>query len=97
VAERFDRGSVPRSGSRTRLGRIRAARAKVGLTAAAVVAFGASMLFARLSFAGAPKSSSRPSALVPPARFVGVVRQNRLQAGILAPAQAPPSVSTSTS
>jgi hypothetical protein len=60
-----------------------------------VLVFGAAMLFARASYAGHPKRPPRP--LAAPPRFVHVVRENLLQAGIVAPAQAPPGAATSVS
>jgi hypothetical protein len=48
-----------------------------------------------MSYAG---HSKRPlHALAAPAGFVRIVRRNLLQAGIVAPAQAPPGASTSVS
>jgi hypothetical protein len=75
--------------------RRRAALAKVALGAAGSVVFGAAMLFARASYAGHPKRPVRP--LAAPPRFVSVVRANLLQAGIVAPAQAPPEAATAVS
>jgi hypothetical protein len=84
-----------RTGQRTQIARLRATRVKVGVAAGALIVFGASMLFARLSYAGHAKHHS--SALTPPSRFLAIVRENRLQSGIVAPPQAPPEVSTATS
>jgi hypothetical protein len=53
------------------------------------------MILSRVSYAGHSKRPIR--ALVVPARFYSVVRQNLLQAGIVAPATAPPDVVTSSS
>jgi hypothetical protein len=60
-----------------------------------VLVFGAAMLFARTSYAGHPKHPPRP--LAAPPRFVKVVRENLLQAGIVAPAEAPADAATSVS
>jgi hypothetical protein len=54
-----------------------------------------SMGLARLTYAGHAKRPAR--ALSIPQPLYRVVRQNLLQAGILAPATAPPDVATSTS
>ena len=73
----------------------RAAVAKGLFGAAAAITFGAAALFARHSYPGHPKSPAVP--LGAPPKFVDVVRQNLLQAGVVAPAQAPPDASTSVS
>jgi hypothetical protein len=87
---------IRRPGRRTQIARLRATRVKVGVAAGALIAFGASMLFARLSYAGHAKAH-HTTALTPPTRFLTIVRESRLQSGIVAPPQAPPDVSTSTS
>ena len=46
------------------------------------------MVFARHSYAGHPKEPV--SALAASPRFVRIVRRNLLQAGVVAPAEAPP-------
>jgi len=53
------------------------------------------MGFARMSFPGHTKAPAKP--LDAPPRFVKIVRRNLLQAGIVAPAQAPPGATTSVS
>jgi hypothetical protein len=53
------------------------------------------MAIARATYAGHPKRPSR--ALKVPASFYAAVRENLLQAGVLAPAQAPPDAQTSSS
>jgi hypothetical protein len=53
------------------------------------------MAFSRHSYAGHPKHPA--SALSAPPRFVSIVRHNLLQAGIVAPAQAPPGAKTAVS
>jgi hypothetical protein len=74
----------------TRLGpaRRRAVNAKLALAAAAISVFLAATVLARVAYPGHTKRHSR--ALSPPQRFVQIVRKNALQAGMLAPAQAPP-------
>lgn len=57
--------------------------------------FGASAVLARVTYAGHTKRPVQPLS-IPQSLYV-VVRQNLLQAGILAPATAPPDASTSTS
>jgi hypothetical protein len=83
------------TGRRTQLARLRATRVKVVFGTAAVLAFGASMAFARLSNAGHAKKHA--TALTPPSSFLGIVRASKLQAGVVAPPKAPPEVSTATS
>jgi hypothetical protein len=73
--------------------RVSVAKTLFGVVGALV--FGIVMVFARQSYAGHPKHPATP--LTAPPRFVSVVRQNLLQAGIVAPAQAPPGASTSVS
>jgi hypothetical protein len=53
------------------------------------------MVFARHSYAGHQKQPA--TALAAPPRFVSVVRRNLLQAGVVAPAQAPPGAATAAS
>jgi hypothetical protein len=77
------------SGSRLAAARRRASVAKVALAATAVLAFAASAALAKIAYPGHTK---RVRALEPPRRFVEIVRQNQLQAGMLGPAQADPSV-----
>jgi hypothetical protein len=84
-----------RPGRRTQIARLRATRVKVAFGAAALLAFGGSMVFARLSNAGHAKRHA--TALTPPSRFLGIVRASKLQSGVVAPPQAPPEVSTATS
>jgi hypothetical protein len=73
----------------------RAQIAKLGIGAAAAISVGASMVLARVSYAGHSKHPVRPLSIPQP--LYVVVRKNLLQAGILAPATAPPDASTSTS
>jgi hypothetical protein len=81
----------------SRLGpaRRRAHAAKLGIGAAAVVSVGASMGLARVTYAGHAKHPVRDLSIPQP--LYKVVRQNLLQAGIVAPATAPPDATTSTS
>jgi hypothetical protein len=81
--------------SRLAPARRRAQVAKLAIGAAAVVSIGTSMALARVTYAGHTKHPVRPLAIPQP--LYRVVRQNLLQAGILAPATAPPDASTSTS
>jgi hypothetical protein len=75
--------------------RRRVATAKLVVAAAALAGFAATFGFARVSYAGHSKKPLRP--LAAPPRYLEVVRQNLLQAGIVAPTQAPPDAATSTS
>jgi hypothetical protein len=74
----------------TRLGpaRHRAAMAKLVLAAAGASVFLVAGALARVAYPGHAKRGSRD--LSAPPRFVQIVRQNQLEAGILAPTQAPP-------
>lgn len=73
--------------------RVRLARSI--LVGGAIVAFGATMALARTQFPGHHKHGVTP--LSPPASFVDVVRRNQLEAGILAPAEAPPGIGSAPS
>lgn len=73
--------------------RTRLAKFGVGLAVPAV--FGGSIALARATYAGHPKHPSRPLAVPKP--FYRIIRQNLLQNGILAPAEAPPDAQTSSS
>ena len=75
--------------------RRRARVAKSAFVAGGIVVFTAAMGFARMSYPGHAKSPAKP--LSPPPKFVKIVRRNLLQAGIVAPAQAPPGATTSVS
>jgi hypothetical protein len=100
-----DRRRAPRSPLRTaaveqpkprvEAARGRVAAAKVGVVAFAIVGFAAALGFSRVSYAGHSKKPLRP--LAAPPRYVEIVRQNLLQAGIVAPTQAPPGAATATS
>ena len=82
-------------GSRLAPTRRRARIAKVGIGAAAAVGVGAAMGLSRVSYAGHSKQPVRTLAIPQP--LYEVVRTNLLQAGILAPATAPPDATTATS
>ena len=73
----------------------RALLAKKLFAATGALVFGGAMLLARVSYAGHPKKPPQP--LAAPPRFVEIVRQNLLEAGIVAPAEAPPGAGTSVS
>lgn len=75
--------------------RLRAARAKFTLATVGGLVFVAALGLARGSHASNPKHRAR--ALAAPPRFVDAVNRNLLQAGVLAPAQAPPEAQTSVS
>jgi len=78
--------------SRVGAARRRASVAKLVLAGVAATAFVASAALARVAYPGHHKKAIK--ALSPPHRFVQIVRQNQLEAGILAPTQADPSVAT---
>ena len=88
-------GRADTDASRLAPARRRAHVAKVGIGAVALVSVGGSMMLARVTYAGHTKHPVR--ALSIPQPLYVVVRQNLLQAGILAPATAPPDIATSTS
>jgi hypothetical protein len=75
--------------------RRRARLVKITAGAAAAALFGASMALARVTYAGHAKARVEPLSIPQP--LYEVVRRNLLQAGILAPATAPPDATTSTS
>jgi hypothetical protein len=87
--------ATPSRKQRIEAGRRRAVEAKAALGIGATLVFALGMVFARHSYAGHPKRPATP--LAAPDRFVGIVRQNLLQAGIVAPAQAPPDATTGVS
>ena len=93
---RPDRPGEPEArDSRIRQAARRARYAKHTLVLASALAFAAALMLARGSYAGHAKHSLRP--LSAPPRFVAIVRTNRLQAGVVAPAEAPPGAETSVS
>lgn len=67
-------------------GRVRLAR--LALAGGAFALFAATAALARVHYPGHAKRPATP--LRPPGRLVQVVRRDRLQAGILAPAEADP-------
>jgi hypothetical protein len=69
--------------------------AKLLIGAVAAVGFGTTSFLARLTYAGHEKHPVQ--ALSIPQPLYQVVRRNLLQAGIMAPATAPPDATTSTS
>ncbi len=84
-------------GRRTPTSRIGAARRRAGLAklvlaGTAATAFVASAALARVAYPGHHKKAIK--SLSPPQRFVKIVRENQLESGILAPAQADPAVVT---
>ena len=64
----------------------------MALAGIGALAFGAGAVLARAAYPGHAKGPI--TALAPPTRFVKVVRQNRLESGILGPAQADPAAVT---
>src|SRR5690348_6687189 len=75
--------------------RRRAAAAKVALVAGSGVVFAVGTVLAKSSYASHPKHHQ--SALAAPPAFVGIVRRNLLEAGAVAPPEAPPVAETATS
>jgi hypothetical protein len=69
--------------------------AKAGVTGVAVIAFAAALGLSRLYYAGHPKAPLQP--LTAPPRYVQIVRQNLLHAGIVASTEAPPGAATASS
>ena len=84
-----------RDEGRLAVARHRGRLAKTALGAGAVAGFAIWMMLARVSYAGHAKHPVR--ALSIPQPLYQVVRRNLLQAGIVAPATAPPDATTSTS
>jgi hypothetical protein len=80
---------------RIKAARLRVRFAKVGVVGVAIVGFAGAVTLSRVSYAGHAKKPLRP--LAAPPRYVQIVRQNLLQAGIVAPAQAPPGAATASS
>lgn len=91
---RRERISSERAEELARAGR-RARAGKALLAASGACLFAITMVFARHSYAGHAKQPA--TALGAPPQFVGIVRQNLLQAGVVAPAQAPPGAATAVS
>lgn len=79
--------------------RITAAKRRMRIAEVGVVMIGVSVFAAGVGLvrAHAAGHARHPRALAAPPRFVRVVRQDALQGGLIAPAQAPPSAATSPS
>ncbi len=79
--------------------RITGAKRRMRIAEAGVVIIGVSVFAAGIGLvrAHAAGHSRHPRALAAPPQFVRVVRQDALQGGLIAPAQAPPSAATSPS
>jgi hypothetical protein len=75
--------------------RRRAHLAKLGMGAAALACFGLGMTLVKANVSGHSRRPTR--ALDAPRRFQAIVRENALQGGLLAPAQADPGAVTSQS
>jgi hypothetical protein len=80
---------------RIRRARRRAAVAKAAVLLAGAAGFAVAIDLARASHPAHAKG--KPRSLSAPGRFVEIVRRNRLEAGIAAPAEAPPDAATSVS
>ena len=85
----------PRAERNLSAARLRAHKVKVAFVVSAAAIFVAAMIFARISYAG--HSKHRSSTLNAPKRFLHVVAADRLQAGVVAPPQAPPSATSAPS
>lgn len=85
------------SGAGGRLERVRSRMRTVRLALAGggVVLFGVTAALARVHYPGHAKRPATP--LAPPGRLTQVVRRDRLQAGLLAPAAADPKVASAPS
>ena len=94
AGQRRRRTSSPRA-EELASARQRAAAAKGIIATVGACVFVVAMVFARHSYAGHPKQPA--SALAASPRFVRIVRRNLLQAGVVAPAQAPPGAATAVS
>jgi len=81
--------------SRLVAARRRSLEAKGAIGILGVAAFGVFLVAARAQAPGHHRRSPRP--LAAPESFVRVVRQNLLEAGIIAPAEAPPDAQTAVS
>ena len=73
----------------------RARAGKALLAASGACLFAITMVFAQHSYAGHAKEPA--TALGAPPRFVKVVKEDLLQAGVVGPAQAPPDAATAAS
>lgn len=68
---------------------------KTAVAAGGIALFAAAGALARVHFAGHQKQGL--TSLAPPASLVEVVRRDQLEAGILAPAEAPPGLESAPS
>jgi hypothetical protein len=75
--------------------RRRAIAAKATFTAVAAVVFGAGLVVTKHTFAGHAKEPTE--ALATPPRYVHIVKKNLLEAGVVAPAEAPPGAASAAS
>ena len=75
--------------------RHRATATKAGFVAAAALLFVGGMTLARNAYAGHTKAPVVP--LAAPGRYERIVKKNLLQAGVVAPAQAPPGAASAPS
>jgi hypothetical protein len=75
--------------------RRRATATKVGFVTAVAVVFVGGMSLARNAYAGHAKAPVVP--LAAPSRYERIVKKNLLQAGVVAPAQAPPGAASAPS
>jgi hypothetical protein len=75
--------------------RRRANATKVGFVTAVTVLFVAGMSLARNAYSGHAKAPIVP--LATPGRYERIVKKNLLQAGVVAPAQAPPGAASAPS
>ena len=82
-----------------RTSRLAAARRRMRVAEAGMVVFGVALFGAGIGLVKAHAAGHvrHPRPLAAPPTFVRVVRQDALQGGIIAPAQAPPSAATSPS
>jgi hypothetical protein len=94
-AQQVQPGPLPEPESRLGGVRRRTRLVKVGVSLTIPAVFGGSIALARATYAGHAKHRSKPLAVPKP--FYSVIRQNLLQNGILAPAEAPPDAQTSSS
>lgn len=79
--------------------RLAAARRRMRIAEAGMVVLGVALFGAGIGLVKAHAAGHvrHPRPLAAPPKFVQVVRQDALQGGIIAPAQAPPSAATSPS
>lgn len=87
--------TLPPARPRIEATRRRIAVAKAAVAGLAVLAFGGTFALSRVSYAGHTKKPLRP--LAAPPRYISIVRRNLLEAGIVAPTEAPPGAATASS